>query len=843
MNKEGKRKKRCTTSENQEFCIRVLSIAPATCLILTTLILLCGISPTSGATTVPASGRYIEEAFQNVQVTPNVTYGSATDYLGNNQTLLLDVYEPAGDVPNLNRPAIVWIHGGTFCRGDKRDSKIVALATAFAKRGYVSVSINYRLRDRAAVDETAATDAMQDARQAVAWLRNNSSLYHIDPTLIAIAGTSAGAITSLRVAYPPSASPNEHVSAAVDLWGKWVHPTDPFWQNLSATMPPLLIIHGDADTTMPYCLATVLEKGAQYAGLPYEFHKVVGMDHEPAGLQDTFIGWITPFLYTHMNLSSLPAVPVPSPPVSAVQLPKTGQKTYYSYHLNHKAKDDGAAYAGVAWPNPRFTITYRDSTGNCSVQTSDCDTDSSNDVVTDNLTGLIWTRDAGTPGTVACAGGIGCSAGSCSGSVRTWQQALDYVACLSANNYLQHNDWRLPNIIELKSIVNVGQSITLGWLTAHGFANLQSANYWSSTSGAVSPSNYAWALKFDDEIVDYDSKSNNYFVWPVRQGPNGVADPTYPANIWKTDSTSASWGVTWPLLRFTDNGTTVTDNLTGLIWAKDAGTPNFSSCTGGAMHWQGPDIPLPLEYVECLNANNYLNYYDWRLPNINELQSLVDYSQYSPALPTGHPSSATVQSKHYWSSTAHSDSAGDAWSVDFYGGGVYYGDRPTGSFVWPVRGGVITVNTVPHLAGLSKSHPFNPRTDVAFSTTLTSNSAPVSHINAPATISISGGDCSINNNGVWVTSGTVDNGDTIIVRQTSAGPYSYSTTTDAILTIGGIEEKFSVTTLADTSDTTPEPFAFDNYSLTDVTPSPPLNPLWFTSNSITVTGIGALLLF
>ncbi|MCI4627231.1 MAG: DUF1566 domain-containing protein, partial [Candidatus Magnetoovum sp. WYHC-5] len=84
-------------------------------------------------------------------------------------------------------------------------------------------------------------------------------------------------------------------------------------------------------------------------------------------------------------------------------------------------------------------------------------------------------------------------------------------------------------------------------------------------------------------------------------------------------------GVEWPSPRFTDNGdSTMIDNLTGLIWAKDASTPTVGSCTGGAKTWSDA-----IDYVTCLNNNNYLGYTDWVLPNVNQIESLI-YSESSP---------------------------------------------------------------------------------------------------------------------------------------------------------------------------------------------------------------------
>ena len=125
---------------------------------------------------------------------------------------------------------------------------------------------------------------------------------------------------------------------------------------------------------------------------------------------------------------------------------------------------------------------------------------------------------------------------------------------------------------------------------------------------------------------------------------------------------------------------------------------------------------------------------------------------------------------------------------------------------------------------------FVDQTGVSLSTLMTSNSITASGIDAPTPISIVGGEYEINGSNTWMSvAGTVNNGDTIRVRQTSSA--NFSTTTDATLTIGGVSDTFSVTTLA--SDITPDAFVFVDQ--TNVQP----NAL-ISSNSVTVAGINTV---
>src|SRR5688500_16415865 len=76
--------------------------------------------------------RYRDQVFTEVDKVANVTYGSAVDQTGATVTLKLDVYTPRGDTVT-SRPAVVWVHGGSFCCGDKTSAEIVDEATTFAK--------------------------------------------------------------------------------------------------------------------------------------------------------------------------------------------------------------------------------------------------------------------------------------------------------------------------------------------------------------------------------------------------------------------------------------------------------------------------------------------------------------------------------------------------------------------------------------------------------------------------------------------------------------------------------------------------------------------------------------
>ena len=168
---------------------------------------------------------------------------------------------------------------------------------------------------------------------------------------------------------------------------------------------------------------------------------------------------------------------------------KTGQITSYSA----TGGEDGDLKKGVKWPNPRFT-------------------DSGNGTVKDNLTRLIWLKNANAFG------------------LRTWEQALSDANTLASGSAgltdgSKAGDWRLPNVKELHSLIDFAYygpalssaSGTSQWTNGNAFVGVQSYYYWSSTTYSYhAPS--AWNVYLSNGGVNYVNKTSTYYVWPVRAG-------------------------------------------------------------------------------------------------------------------------------------------------------------------------------------------------------------------------------------------------------------------------------------------------------------------------------------
>ena len=165
--------------------------------------------------------------------------------------------------------------------------------------------------------------------------------------------------------------------------------------------------------------------------------------------------------------------------------------------------------------------------------------------------------------------------------------------------------------------------------------------------------------------------------------PAPIAKTGQTVSIARGDDGALQKGVAWPNPRFRDNANgTVTDNLTGLIWLKDANC--FHRIDGGLRSWESALAHADSLASGACGLSDGSRAGDWRLPNRNELTSLLDLGQRNPALSRSHPFTS-FQPARYWSSTPSTPSS--AWRVDFAEGEVTEGTVVSPYFATFVRDG------------------------------------------------------------------------------------------------------------------------------------------------------------
>lgn len=131
-------------------------------------------------------------------------------------------------------------------------------------------------------------------------------------------------------------------------------------------------------------------------------------------------------------------------------------------------------------------------------------------------------------------------------------------------------------------------------------------------------------------------------------------------------------------MSYTDNGLTVTDNLTGLMWVEDGSSAGCNS--GGSLNWENA-----ITFCEGLV---YGGYDDWRLPNVKELFSIVEHHVIGTGAPyINQTSFPNTVSNWYWTSTTYVPFSSSAWGVDFNVGNVGGFFKTDNKYVRPVRAG------------------------------------------------------------------------------------------------------------------------------------------------------------
>lgn len=235
---------------------------PALLAILATVVF--GLALVAGAAARPTGQYHVQQ---------DVLMATVKDWKGRTVQLGVDLYAPRRH----DAPILVWLHGGGFFEGVRREGE--AMARAVASNGVAVASIDYRLRTTAVIArdgiEAALVDAEADVATAFRFLRRNAKAIGIAPDAIAVGGHSAGALVALRVAAESTARGSSlprpcmavSVAGGIDV------------QRVRKGMPPVAFFHADLDPTVrvAYALEARREMAAKkvetwWVDLPGEGH-------------------------------------------------------------------------------------------------------------------------------------------------------------------------------------------------------------------------------------------------------------------------------------------------------------------------------------------------------------------------------------------------------------------------------------------------------------------------------------------------------------------------------------------------------------------------------------------
>lgn len=252
----------------------------------------------------------------------------------------------------------------------------------------------------------------------------------------------------------------------------------------------------------------------------------------------------------------------------------------------------------------------------------------------DLLTGLTWPLDA-NPAEFPL----------------DWKASLDFIDLMNRERAHGFGDWRMPARRDLRSLIS-HQTRNPALPEDHPFINVFPGWYWTATTAAINP-DFAWYVHMGGGRTFYAAKGQYYLLWPVRGEGNEAIRCTRPE----------------PRFEKEGGGDTVIDRLTNLRWLKAA------NLAGGPVIWEDA-----LKSVQELNGGGE-DSRQWRLPNINELGSLVDLSRHDPAIPEGHPFGPIQEV--YWSSTTSMFEPDWAWALYAYKGAIGVGCKGYAQFhVW-----------------------------------------------------------------------------------------------------------------------------------------------------------------
>jgi hypothetical protein len=289
--------------------------------------------------------------------------------------------------------------------------------------------------------------------------------------------------------------------------------------------------------------------------------------------------------------------------------------------------------------------------------------DHGNGTVTDNNTGLMWQKCSYHQNNDTTCSGDAWSYDwyKASGTVDTTHNPLGSFMDICGNLTLaSYSDWRLPSKKELMTLVDYSGTTNLSIDTTVFPGTIQN-DYWTSTMMA-SDSSHAWLIYFYTGLLEtLDGGDYSRYIRCVRGSQIAQS--------------------------FADNGETVTDSRTGLMWQKgETSTMNWDAARS---------------YCETSTLDGKS---DWRLPNIKELESLAYDYGHDPSIDTYYFPQA--KSNGYWSSTTNFLTPGSAWSVSFSAGAnVSHGKSMSDFYVRCVRNGDVCSTNPVKIVETSASYP------------------------------------------------------------------------------------------------------------------------------------------
>jgi lysophospholipase L1-like esterase/dienelactone hydrolase len=347
---------------------------------------------------VAAQKRFKDEVFSSIDSVNNIQYGEATNIKGNKEKLLLDVIMPPKGDSLKYRPLLIFIHGGGFQNNSKNGSYSSMVCNSFAKRGYVTSTIDYRLGvEKSGYEEgkeaktnkdyaEALYRAQQDGRAAIRFFRKHAEEYGIDTNQIFITGSSAGSKTCLAIAYmneneiPADVnqkkwgslegnSGNEGYSSKVNgvmnAWGamidyKWIQKGD----------VPLFNTAGTEDKTVPHDSSYdyhgfkygpyILFQHCLTLGIPSGWRPFNGAGHtldNNKTKQDSCVQSLAAWLYTQLNINK-------GKNNEGVFRWEKDMKTFDSLNAVEKYPEDAIMFVGSSyirfWKNIRQDVQYND---------------------------------------------------------------------------------------------------------------------------------------------------------------------------------------------------------------------------------------------------------------------------------------------------------------------------------------------------------------------------------------------------------------------------------------------------------------------------------------------------